>query len=289
MSAFSPGCPRVFQTWLEFHELWGKKTKFLIACKTPSIHLPTQCCSRCVCCISCITEGRGFETVHKLLALITLGPSSWTKGGMASSKEMKEINQGFSWWTSHFRPCVWQPLLLVMPIQMLCRWKCSFDSNLFSSYVISSWVVLFTSCRRQCYFKLGGSFQVMSTPMSFQVVWLVCCCCVGCVLCRRKCYFKLCGAVSFMLFSKLCGYTCYFKLCGYTSDFKLCRSKIVYPVVSIGNSISSCVDSNVISSCVETNVISSCADTNVVSNLLTQVSIANSCYVDAHVNKLLSC
>ena len=61
-----------------------------------------------------------------------------------------------------------------------------------------------------------------------------------------------------------------------------------FQVVSIGNSISSCVDSNVISSCVETNVISSCADTNVVSNLLTQVSIANSCYVDAHVNKLLS-
>ena len=224
----SPGFPNLTRvSWIV-----GKKTKFLIACKTPSIHLPTQCCSRCVCCISCITDGRGFETVHKLLALIPLGPSSWTKGGMASSKEMKEINQGFSWWTSHFRPCVWQPLLLVMPIQMLCRWKCSFDSNLFSSYVISSWVVLFTSCRRQCYFKLGGSFQVMSTLMSFQVVWLVSCYVDANVISSCAVRWVSCYVDANVIFQVLWIHML----------FQALWVHIRFQVVSIENSISSCVD-----------------------------------------------
>ena len=146
-----------------------------------------------------------------------------------------------------------------------------------------------------CHFKLGGSFHVMSTPMLFQVRWFfssyvdanVISSCVVSVL--LLCW--LCVMSTQMLFQVVrCGeFHVIFQVMWIHMLFQALWVHIRFQVVSIENSISSCVDSNVISSCVETNVISSCADTNVVSNLLTQVSIANSCYVDAHVNKLLSC
>lgn len=229
MSAFSPGCPRVFQTWLEFHELWGKKQSSSLHAKHRQYTYPPSVVAG-----ACVASLASQMVV--VLKLFT-NFSHWSP-----SARLRE--QKVAW----HRQRRWN--LAFPPLRMTAVIAGYADTNAVSLEMFFRFKFIF----KLCHFKLGGSFHVMSTPMLFQVRWffssyvdanVISSCVVSvlllCWLCvmSTQMLFQVvrCGefhAMSTpMLFSKLCGYTCYFKLCGYTYDFKLCRPKIVYPVVSI--------------------------------------------------------